>query len=170
MLYLWNNFQPKASTWMCLTSSVIMVHNKGNFEKVIGHNFFKLSLNIHTSIWFVYLQFYANHLFVVYAIRIINQQCRITFVYIHKKQWYAKQKHPGCLKMCKAKKQHCKWVHMWQKALISTKAKQLFTKTLLAAWMTIVYSVFSQLWLALSLGHLFCIIIIIKVAKWQSQS
>ena len=56
-----------------------MVHNKGNFEKVIGYNFFKLSLNIHTSIWFVYLQFYANHLFVVYAMRIINQQCRITF-------------------------------------------------------------------------------------------
>ena len=27
-------------------------------------------------------------------------------------------------------------------------------KSLLAAWMTIVYSVFSQLWLALSLGHL----------------
>ena len=26
-----------------LTSTAIMVHNKGNFEKVIGHNFFKLS-------------------------------------------------------------------------------------------------------------------------------
>ena len=26
------------------------VHNKGNFEKVPGHNFFKLSLMIHTSI------------------------------------------------------------------------------------------------------------------------
>ena len=67
MLYLWNNFQPKASTWMYLISTAIMVHNKGNFEKVPGHNFFKLSLNIHTSIWFVYLKFYANHLFVVYA-------------------------------------------------------------------------------------------------------
>ena len=78
MLYLWNNFQLKASTWMYLTSTAIMVHNKGNFEKVISHNFFKLSLNIHTSIWFMYLQFYANHLFVVYAMRIINQQCRIT--------------------------------------------------------------------------------------------
>ena len=53
-----------------------MVHNKGNFEKVPGHNFFKFSLNIHTSIWFVYLKFYANHLFAVYAMRIINQQCR----------------------------------------------------------------------------------------------
>ena len=93
MLYLWNNFQAKASTWMYLISTAIMVHNKGNFEKVPGHNFFKLSLNIHTSIWFVYL--IANHLFMVYAMRIINQQCRITFVYIHKKQWYAKQKHPG---------------------------------------------------------------------------
>ena len=72
-----------------------MVHNISNFEKVPGHNFFKLSLNIHTSIWFVYLQFYANHLFVVYAMRIINQQCGITFVYIHKKR---KQKHPGCKK------------------------------------------------------------------------
>ena len=61
-----------------------MVHNKGNFEKVPGHNFFKFSLNIHRSIQFVYLKFYANHLFVVYAMRIINQQCRITFVYIHK--------------------------------------------------------------------------------------
>ena len=57
-----------------------MVHNKGNFEKVIGHNFFNFSLNIHTSIWFVYLKFYANHLSVVYAMTIINQQCRITFV------------------------------------------------------------------------------------------
>ena len=104
MLYLWNNFQPKASTWMYLTSTAIMVHNKGNFEKVIGHNFFKLSLNIHTSIWFVYLQFYANHLFVVYAMRIINQQCRITFVYIHKKQWYAKQKHPGCKKSARPRR------------------------------------------------------------------
>ena len=99
MLYLWNNFQPKASTWMYLISTVIMVHNKGNFEKVPCHNFFKFSLNIHTSIWFLYLKFYANHLFVVYAMRIINQQCRITFVYIHKKQWYAKQKHPGCKKV-----------------------------------------------------------------------
>ena len=140
---------------MYLTSTAIMVHNKGNFEIVSGHNFFKLSLNIHTSIWFVYLQFYANHLFVVYAMRIINQQCRKTFVYIHKKQWYVKQKHPGC-KKCKAKKkQHCKWVHMQQKALISTEAKKLFTEILLAIWMTIVYSVFSQRWLALSLGHLF---------------
>ena len=63
-----------------------MVHNKGNFGKVPGHNFFKFSLNIHTPIWFVCLKFYANHLFVVYVMRIINQQCRITFVYIHKKQ------------------------------------------------------------------------------------
>ena len=34
-----------------LDPPLIMVHNKGNFEKVPGHNFFKLSLNIHTSIW-----------------------------------------------------------------------------------------------------------------------
>ena len=86
-----------------------MVHNKGNFKKVPGHNFFKLSVNIHTSIW---LKFYANHLFVVYAMRIINQQCRKTFVYIHKKQRCAKQKHPGCKKCEAKKKQHCKWVHM----------------------------------------------------------
>ena len=58
MLYLWNNFQPKASTWMYLISTAIMEHNKGNFEKVPGHNFFKFSLNIHTLIWFVYLKFY----------------------------------------------------------------------------------------------------------------
>ena len=104
MLYLWNNFQPKASTWMYLISTAIMIHNKGNFEKVPGHNFFKLSLNIHTSIWFVYLKFYENHLFVVYAMGIINQQCRITFVYIHKKQWYAKQKHPGCKKSARPRR------------------------------------------------------------------
>ena len=37
------------------------------------------------------------------------------------------------VKKCKAKKkQHCKWVHMQQKALISTEAKKLFTKILLA--------------------------------------
>ena len=76
MLYLWNNFQPKTSTWMYLISTAIMVHNKGNFEKVLGHNFFKSSLKFHTSIWCVYLKFYANHLFVVYVMRIINQQCR----------------------------------------------------------------------------------------------
>ena len=63
-----------------------MVHDKGNFEKVPGHNFFKFSLNIHTYINMVCVpEIYANHLFVVYAMRIINQQCRITFVYIHKK-------------------------------------------------------------------------------------
>ena len=67
---------------MYLISTAIMVHNKGNFEKVPGHNFFKFSLNIHTSIWFLYLKFYVNHLFVVYAMRIINQQCRINEVYI----------------------------------------------------------------------------------------
>ena len=39
-----------------------MVHNKGNFEKVPGHNFFMLSQKIHTSIWFVYLKFYESHL------------------------------------------------------------------------------------------------------------
>ena len=38
------------------------------------------------------------------------------------------------VKKCEAKKkQHYKWVHMQQKALISTKAKKLFTKILLAA-------------------------------------
>ena len=92
-----------------------MVHNKdnkGNFEKVPGHNFFKLSLNIHTSIWFVYLKFYANHLFVLYAMRIINQQCRITFVYIHKSSDMLNKNTLG-VKKCEAKKkQHCKWVHM----------------------------------------------------------
>ena len=87
-----------------------MVHNKGNFEKVPGHNFFKFSLNIHTSIWFVYLKFYGNDLFVVYAMRIIKQECKITFVYIHKKQWYANKNTLG-VKKCEAKKkQHCKWV------------------------------------------------------------
>ena len=35
---------------MYLISTAIMEHNKGNFEKVPGHNFFKLSLNIHTSV------------------------------------------------------------------------------------------------------------------------
>ena len=63
---------------MHLISTAIMVDNKGNFEKIPGHNFFKFSLNIYTSIWLVYLKFYANHLFVVYAMRIINYQCRIT--------------------------------------------------------------------------------------------
>ena len=92
-----NNFQPKASTWMCLTSTAIMEHNKGNFEKVPGHNNFHQTF-IH-QYGFLYMKFFANHLFVVYAMRIINQQCRITFVYIHKKQWYAKQKHPGCKKV-----------------------------------------------------------------------
>ena len=58
---------------MYLISTAIIVQNKGNFEKVPGHNFFKLSLKIHTSIWFVYLKFYANHLFVVYAMRMNNQ-------------------------------------------------------------------------------------------------
>ena len=105
MLYLWNNFQPKASTWMYLMSTAIMVpNNKGNFEKVPGHNFFKFSLNIRTSIWFLYLKFYANHVFVVYAMKIINQQCRIAFVNIHKKQWYAKQKHPGCKKSARPRR------------------------------------------------------------------
>ena len=61
-------------------------------------------------------------------------------------------------------------VHMQQKALISTETKKLFTKILLAAWMKIVYSVFSQLWLALSLGHLYNNDGTKKVAKWQSQS
>ena len=39
------------------------------------------------------------------------------------------------VKKCEAKKkQHCKWVHNYlTKALISTKAKKLFTKILLAA-------------------------------------
>ena len=89
---------------MYLISTAIIVYNKGNFEKVPGHNFFKFSLNIHTSVWFMYLKFYANHLFVVYTMRIINQQCRITFVYIHKKQWYAKQKHPECKKCARPRR------------------------------------------------------------------
>ena len=75
------------------------------------------------------------------------------------------------VKKCKTKKkQHCKWVHVRQKALISTEAKKLFTKILLAAWMTIVDSVFSQLWLALSLGHLYNNDGTKKMAKSQSQS
>ena len=79
MYALDNKFQPKTSSWMYLINTAITVHNKGNFEKVPGHNFFKLSLKIHTSIWFVYLKFYANHLFVVYAMRIINQQCKFLY-------------------------------------------------------------------------------------------
>ena len=61
-----------SANWMYLISTAIIVHNKGNFGKVPGHNFFKLSLNIHTSIWFVYLKFYANHLFVAYAMKLLG--------------------------------------------------------------------------------------------------
>ena len=137
MFYLWNNFQPKATTWMYLTSTAIMIHNKGNFEKVIGHNFFKLSLNIHTSIWFVYLQFYANHLFVVYAMRIINQQCRITFVYIHKKQWYAKQKHPGCKKSARPSRRSIVGISTCDKNLwYQLRPRNYLSKILLATWTT----------------------------------
>ena len=58
---------------MCLRSTAIIAINKGNFEDVPGHNFFKLSLNIGTSIQFVYLKFYANDLFVVHVMKIINK-------------------------------------------------------------------------------------------------
>ena len=47
-----------------------------SFGKVPGLNFFKLSLKIYTFLWFVYLKFYANHLFAVHVIRIINKRCR----------------------------------------------------------------------------------------------
>ena len=40
-----------------------------SFEKVPGHNFFKLALKIYTFLWFVYLKFYANHLFAVHVMR-----------------------------------------------------------------------------------------------------
>ena len=53
-----------------------MVHNKGDFEKVPGHNFFKLLLKINTSIEIVCVKFYANHLSVVHVMKVINQQCR----------------------------------------------------------------------------------------------
>ena len=38
-----------------------------SFEKVPGQNFFKLSLKICTFLWFVYLEFYANHMFAVHV-------------------------------------------------------------------------------------------------------
>ena len=47
-----------------------------SFEKVTSHNFFKLSLKIYTFLWFVNLKFYANHLFAVHVMKIINKQCR----------------------------------------------------------------------------------------------
>ena len=47
-----------------------------SFEKVPGHDFFKLSLKVYTFLWFVYLKFYANYLFVVHVMRIIIKQCR----------------------------------------------------------------------------------------------
>ena len=43
-----------------------------SFEKVLGHNFFKLSLKIYTILWSVYLKFYANHMFAVHVMRIID--------------------------------------------------------------------------------------------------
>ena len=47
-----------------------------SFEKVPGHNFFKLSLKIYTFLCFVHLKFYADHLFAVHVMRIINKRCR----------------------------------------------------------------------------------------------
>ena len=47
-----------------------------SFEKVSGHNFFKLSLKSYTFLWFVYLKFYADHLFAVHVMRIINKRCK----------------------------------------------------------------------------------------------
>ena len=44
-----------------------------SFEKVTGHNFFKLSLKIYTFLWFVYLEFYADHLFAVHVMRMLNK-------------------------------------------------------------------------------------------------
>ena len=38
----------------------------------------------------------------------------------------------------------------------------------LLEWHTIIYSIFSSVWLVLSLGHLYCTKIILKMAKWQS--
>ena len=58
----------------------------------------------------MYLKFYANHLFVVHAMRIINQQCRITFVYIHKSSDMLNKITLGVKKSEAKKKQHCKWV------------------------------------------------------------
>ena len=43
------------------------------------------------------------------------------------------------------------------------------SRILLTPWIKYTY-VYKHVWLALSLGHLFCTKIIIKVAKWQSQS
>ena len=58
---------------------------------------------------------------------------------------------------------------MWQKSLISNKAKKLFTidLLLLATWYAIVYRVFSQLWLTLSLGHLYNSNVVQK--RWPSD-
>ena len=39
------------------------------FWKSPRSQFFKLSLEIYTFLWFVYLKFYANHLFAVHVMR-----------------------------------------------------------------------------------------------------
>ena len=41
-----------------------------SFEKVPGHNSFKLSPKIYTFLWFVFLKVYANYLFAVRVMRI----------------------------------------------------------------------------------------------------
>ena len=47
-----------------------------SFEKITGHNFFKLSLKIYAFLWFVYLKFFADYLFAVHVMRIINKRYR----------------------------------------------------------------------------------------------
>ena len=76
------------------------------------------------------------------------------------------------VKKCEAnQKQHCKQACATKNSDISWGQEvTLPIFNYVIEWHTIVYSIFSQVWLALSLGHLFSYLNVIKVAKWQSQS
>ena len=82
---------------------------------------------------------------------------------------YAKQKHPGC-KKCKAKqKQHCNWVQILHKSLISTKIKKLFSIETPLSYMTYngLQSIFKTMiaWLY----HLATFIVWCSTKRWPSD-
>ena len=170
MLYLWNNFQLKASAWMCLREvSTLLVdysHNMDHKQMIC------LKLQIHKLYCCMNLQWKFKEIMTRHFFKftfIMYQYKCCTQVMLTKSSDILNKNTLG-VKKVRGQAEVALWVSLhvtkifdinWGQEIIYQKSFQLLEQH------TIVYRVFSQLWLALSLGHLYNSDVVQK--RWPSD-
>ena len=176
MLYLSYYFQPEVNTWIYLRKAITL--QADSFHNLDPRQMICISFEIHNLYWCITLYWklkkiaglsFSKLSFKVASAYMLPQSSNIC---LQKVVIYMLNKNTWGVKSARPIRSNITNRHVRPKILISAEAKKLLYQNYfqLIEWHTIVYSIFSQVWLALSLGHLFSYLNVIKVAKWQSQS